>query len=521
LVQKPVNQAGKQVVVPARMTVFMAVEIGQVDKHDPPTLPTGGPIHAFAINSSSKLAAVLRALKDGEDAASRELLVDIVDLEKKKPERRIALGVHRPPDSRDFQAVFDVGIKFSAYVDPSQQATAVVAPFDDKPFAFQPAGDSPIEWIAFTHDDTLLTVHGDGRLTAWALPEVQAKWELRTASKSAAVSADRRVVAVFSGTRFDLLNASTGESLSAIGVSDVAASGFRRGSVSASFTSDGKSLVAAFPVGSSRAIARWDLKTGKPIGDAVALAQRATGNIKAIGSRYALIGDAEVYDFQHKLSLCRLLGFEDRPIVAANSPDDRMWIIAWNSTKAMPMPPSAINEIAKDLDDGKLRAILPKGEAIAIDVRVTRSTVPGTDRPKESLEYRVAELLKSRGYSIDPNAKYKITLTATESDTGEKVELRKIRDIFDTPGGTASLFQVQIRLEINGPGMTHTGSHTAKNRLQVGRKFGPGVDVELTLKREVWAEASDWAAGAVDIQHLYRDSKGRPISLPVPIRKLD
>jgi len=521
LLQKPVILAGKRVIAPDRMASFRPVAIAGIGRFDPPVLPAGGPIHAFAINSSSKFAAVLRATKDGEDAASRELVIDIVALEKKEPEKRLSVGLHRPADSRDFQPVFDIGIKYSAYVDPTQPAAVVVAPVQGKPFAFQLPGDAAIEWIAFSHDDTLLTVHGDGRLTAWSLPDAQAKWEMKTAAKSAAISGDRRVVAAFSGTRFDLLNASTGESLSAIGASEVATSGFRRGTASASFSSDGKSLVAAFPVGASRAIARFDLKTGKPIGDAIALPQRATGNIKAIGNRYALIGDAEVYDFQHKLSLCRLLGIEERPVVAMNSPDDRLWMIAWNSAKAMAMPPSAIAEIAKDLDDGRLKAILPKGEAVAIDVQINRSTVPGSDRPKESLEYRVGELLKSRGYTIDPNAKYKITLIATESDTGEKVELRKIRDIFETPGGTASLFQVEIRLEINGPGITHTGSHKAKNRIQVGRKFGPGIDVELTLKREVWAEAGDWAAGAVDIQHLYRDNKGRPISLPVPVRKFD
>jgi len=487
-------------------------------------IPEGGPVHSFAINGPAKLAAILRSSAAGEDVGSRELKIEILRNSVGNQAPFIATKLRRPPDTIGYQPQFDCSGKFAALIDPGNTNRVIVCPLDGTPsFAFQPGDDWPVEWLGFADEQTLLSVVGNGRLTAWNIPQARAIWEIKTASKSAALSRDRRLVATYSGTRFEIMNALTGDSVGAIGVSDLPTVGFRQGTASAAFRADGKALVAAFPSGASRAIGEWDLETGKPLREPSALSQQAGGRVHAHGRRYCLVGN-ELFDFEKSVSLCHfVLTPEAQPAIAGLATDERLWLISpgSNRVKAVTLPNGEASNIAKALDAGTLLPVLPRGEAVSLDIRVVDCTTGRPQDVQQSLTNRLTEILKARGHAVNPGARYQVMLTAKESATGEQLELKKIREFFDSPGGTVSLRKIDLHLQVTGPQVSHQAQSSVKNKIQIGRKFPPGADVDLTLKHELWANAGDWAAVAVDVRNLYRTAEGLPVSLPLLVQSLE
>lgn len=124
-------------------------------------------------------------------------------------------------------------------------------------------------WADFIAETRLLTLsHFDGELVLWQVPERKAVYRLRVGkSAHAALSPDRKYIALLAGNRIVMLDALTGKSAGEMQL-PIVATASPHAQDAFSFSDDGTRLAVTVVEGADRFLFAYDLKTGQKTGEA-------------------------------------------------------------------------------------------------------------------------------------------------------------------------------------------------------------------------------------------------------------
>jgi hypothetical protein len=383
--------------------------------------------------------------------------------------------------------------------------------------------DRKITFAAVAGPGRVLTANAAGRLVSWSLPGCKAEWiadvpnltglRLTPGGKYLA-GLDRELVRLF--------DAATGESAGDLSVPKGFPAG-RRESKAVAFQADGKEAAALFTVlpadgsGLFWVAARWDLAGDRPL-ESVPFRTFVGGNPPALeyaGAKHLLIDNTALLDLGRKdvVWTYRLSTFDGKH--AAGAPDGRHWYAVAEfgqpvaTLVATPLPEEAVEKYVR-LVQGKDAIVKP---GMSVEVR-TELKGEQANRVEETARNNAQKTLKLAGFETGSQGKLVLTLSATERDTGERAEFRKMFPKFgDSPFARTEvkLMEVacQATLTLDGKPVWRSGPEKHGMRtigivtLPKGEK-----DVGNFLRSRMWDNVAAWAGRAVPPGYIAQTNDG-------------
>jgi hypothetical protein len=273
-------------------------------------------------------------------------------------------------DTKDFVAICSA-------VDGRQIARRKPYEKKEKPVANE--HEALLARMEFVAEDRLVTVDQAGGLDLWSMPDFEPIQHVAARTKSSfvnsqwglAFSFDRKVLAVFNGEGFDLVNTATGDLIRKTG--PLPEGGTIKSVCGVAFSADGSRLAALLGVqpekGEPQAIeARYEVTTGKCAGTAnlglFAAMESNFPNVAWWGPKHLLAwgktrNQAHVAEAETGKGLRRIeLGTKDQVgRFAAVSPDNRLWYAAAGTTPgtaylaAVEVPEDELRAGAENVDE--------------------------------------------------------------------------------------------------------------------------------------------------------------------------
>jgi hypothetical protein len=369
----------------------------------------------------------------------------------------------------------------------------------------------------------VLTANAAGRLVSWAVPACKAEWVAEvpgltglrlTPGGKYLIGLDRELVRLF--------DAATGAPAGDLSVPIDFPAG-KRESKAVAVRPDGKGAAALFTVlaadgsGPLWVAARWDLGADKAL-EAVPFRFFVGGNPPALeyaGDKHLLIDNAALLDLDRKevVWTYRLSTFDGKHAAAA--PDGRHWYAVAEfgqqaaTLAAAPLPEEAVGKYVR-LVQGK-DAIVQPGMSVAVrtDLRGEQA-----NRIEEPARTNARKTLKAVGFEADDQSKLVLTLSATEQDTGERAEFRKLfPGLRDNPFARTEvkLLEVscQATLTLDGRPVWRSGLEKHGMRtigivtLPKGEK-----DVGNYLRSRMWDNVAAWAGRLTSPRYIARTADG-------------
>lgn len=307
---------------------------------------------------------------------------------------------------------------------------AVLAPFDGEN---GPAKD--VAWSRFVDDSHVLVMNGHGKLGLVDTGSRTADYVLTVSNQSAAaLSPDRKYLAVASGKDVQILEAATGESLAAIPAEIQAFPGL-------AFSADGTHLCLQ----SSERVISWSLKDGSVYRDIVlsGLNFHATNGPVYPASTHVLVGGTFLIDLEKYVRLWQYSGAES----AAGSGNQAVFCVGGANEAGALVPvtlphQAAVKTLDQALKDPNFFVVFP-GTSVRIDVS---RVLDGGEQQKvrEALAKRVADA----GLKVEDNAA--ITLQAAVENKGtEQMTFREFGS-FGEKDVTVTKYLSSVAFQVNG-----------------------------------------------------------------------
>jgi WD40 repeat protein len=388
-------------------------------------------------------------------------------------------------------------------------------------------GNSIVSWLAALDGNRVLTATLNRQVTLWTLPECRAVWSLDAGvSAGLAVSPGRKYLAVPIGEGFDLLEIATGERrgrLAGLAVNEqVRAS-------AAAFSADGKELAALFRpqanTGGSVLVARWDLKTGKLLGQfsppplPPSLVCSAPGKREGVwsaapaaapaeltwwGKEHLLLNHSWVLDLQHKWYVWRLQPSR----VADTPPDERVWFAADRGLNtpvlltALPVP-AEFGKTAAEAANGQAAALVRPGMTVSLKMDWNVDGPPSDAAGfRQKLTDGLTRWLEGHGVAVKDGQPNVLAVRVAAVDSDKNFEVREVfgplgRPLPGMPRGRPDPGKTFKAKRLMAQVLYSDG----KNTWQVNQAFEPGTGrvakdedpATYQLNRQ-WAALGGWLA---------------------------
>jgi hypothetical protein len=408
-------------------------------------------------------------------------------------------------------------------------------------------GNSSVSWLAALDGHRVLTATQKGQVALWTVPDCRAVWSLDAGSPAAlAVSPGRKYLAVPAGEGFDLLEIGTGERRGRLaGLTNVAE---QVRAAAAAFSPDGKELAALFRpaanTGGSVLVARWDLKTGKVLGQFAlppmppSLHCSAPGKREGVWSAVPAASPAELtwWGKQHLLlNRSWLLDLDrkrlawrfqqpSRGVIADNPPDERVWFAADRGLNtpifltALPVP-AEVDRIAAESANAQAAALVRPGMTVSLKMDWNVDGPPSDAAGfRQKLTEGLTAWLQGQGVTVKDGQANVLAVRVAVVDSDKQFA---VTDVFGPLGRPLP------GMPRPKPGQTFQGKRLmaqvlysdGKSTWQLNREFEPGGgqvakddDPATYQLNQQWAALGGWLAA--DPLPYFVSAGQPPVTLP-------
>ncbi|HEY1861966.1 MAG TPA: hypothetical protein VGG61_16510 [Gemmataceae bacterium] len=393
---------------------------------------------------------------------------------------------------------------------------------------------SALEWLGWSADGRLLTI-GEGRLTAWDIPDGRAVYEIFISGSNlaAVLSPGRTWIAVATKGGVYLFDTAAGRCLGHLETGDPAAEGW----IALAIAPDGQRLCGIIrrrppPFapsgiggwmtrwnGKERAgelvwsslydIYTWDLQSGKLTGSFPVWTDVASPQWNPLhwcGPNHILIGGRNLVDLEHRVLLRAYLA--SRAIVP-ESPDGRLWYLSAATQPGAKVAPLRAYRSPSPLADAKV--VFHPGTPV-----VVAAECGNPDRDKLAVT-ALRSLLDHEGYKDGPGA-WTMRLKAEPFDTRERLP--------QEPADAPTLPAILITIRLITPNGTEAGSEAysavfprKRSKYYVRPRAGEsdtvekynfgGKDRNQAILEEIWEQLATpgawarWPRGVVKVQDKF------------------
>jgi hypothetical protein len=279
-------------------------------------------------------------------------------------------------------------------------------------------GPQTVLWASFVDKRHVLTLNPAGKLVLWELPQCRPVYLIDGFGPLVGISPNRKYVAGFNeaASTFCFLDPLSGQCQGQLQQPS------RVGPVEGgAFRADGKALAVV-----AEDTIQWDLATGKISSEFPTPPVRTQGArlVSYLDDRFLLVNEGYLVDLKNH-TLAWIYQLPDG-CHASGSPDGRHWFCLWPSHStpsvlaALKLPGDSTKTLVAGLRAEK-QIILQPGMALSLSVNVS---VPGADA--KQIETSIADRLRNAGYQLEPNAKLRLTFSASEQSTGKTVEYEQL-----------------------------------------------------------------------------------------------
>ena len=289
-----------------------------------------------------------------------------------------------------------------------------------RPYDKESGDDRNVAWAEFLNPKRVLTVNPAGTLVLWSIPDCKAVYVSRQVMQGVPLlSPDRKALAVLRAGVLRMLDPATGAPKGDATPSDHPDD---QGLKAAAFDPVGRELAAAL----DGAIVRWDLETGKVIGESPAPSPK-TSSLQYGNSRHVLLDGTTLYDLEGKRVVCSYFGGVHprggssglHRYVAAEG------IIDKGALKTIEVPEKKVARAEAAFADPKTTALLREGSKVSIQIVGTPAR--DADRWRGELTEALTGRIQAVGAEVADNQRVKVVVRFKELDTGREYRIRDIQ----------------------------------------------------------------------------------------------
>lgn len=376
---------------------------------------------------------------------------------------------------------------------------------------FVPAEDpkAKLEWLGFIDDQRLLTLDKNGKLTLWSIAEAKALYQMQTACLVPTFSPNRKILAVFLGTRWDLLDPMTGESRGAIGVTTVTGM-YGNGKVSAfAFSPNGKRFAISGQANTRPVTAVGNLEDGK-VTTMFPTPSISNGALIFCNDRYLLADHSRLIDLKQKMVVWTYInplgGFR-------HSLDGRLWqmkTVGQPTLQGVRLPDTATASVLAMIDQhDPAQVVLKPGMSLAIDLQIAPSVADANVLRSQILS-DLTNRLAQEGFTVANNAPLRMVISGQEKESDVVLERVDSPPRIGFPAGALNpppspgndrvvLKDIDASITITDSQSRQIYSHKTflkDTRFSASNLGRPNKTIEQIVNESIWLQFRQWCTSS-------------------------